>query len=199
MVTPLPADLKPPSDPKDGELYYDYLQRALADLEAQGCQLFRDGSLGELFRRGELVVPSYYRKLPPPVDMYKNFVLPLALTLKLRQTQVDLGFGPLRVIATYRPSSGAGKSRHKVNAAIDVSPSRNTRAACTALMLGAGWIYRHHAHLCVGVGSYGPHKDRTTLVHIDAGQRAHRTSWRQIKGVSVSTAVPFAPLCPWET
>lgn len=199
MVTPLPVllDFTLP-DPSSSETYYDYLQRALHELDALGCDLFRDGPLDQLFLRGELVVPGYYRKLPPPREFYKNFVLPLALTLKLRQTQVDLGFGPLVVVATYRPSSGAGKSRHKVNAAIDVKPPKLTRAACRALMRGAGWVYRHHAHLQVGVGSYGPHMDRTTLVHIDAGQRTRRTSWRHVAGVSVETAVPHAALLPWE-
>lgn len=200
MIEPLPdwtANYRPDVEP--GEPYYPYLERTIGDLDSQlGGTLLLGKPLRRYFGNHELEVPGYYRKLPPPVEMFPNFVLPLALALMLRQTQVEQGFGPLIVVATYRPSSGAGKSRHKVNAAIDVKPPKLTRGPCTALMNGAGWLWRQHAHLNVGIGTYGPHTDRTTLVHIDAGQRTRRTTWRQIKGVSVGSALPGLPRAAWE-
>jgi hypothetical protein len=142
--------------------------------------------------------------MPPPEEWWPNMPVTLALALLLRQTQVALGFGPLEVVAAFRPSEGAGKSRHKVNAAIDVKPHpKKTPRPCAAIMIGAGWIWRHHAHLRVGVGTYGPRMDRTVTVHLDALQRPQRTCWRQTmidkKMVSVTPALPQLPPAPWET
>lgn len=185
--------------PAPGESYQDYLHRAIDDLDAGlAGQLLRGATLKRYFEHGELVVPGYKRKMEPPPELFAGLVLPLALALLLRQTQVAQGQGPLIVVATYRPNGGAKNSKHKVNAAIDVKPPRLTRAACRALMVGAGWIYRQHQHLNVGVGTYGPHMDRIALVHIDAGVRKRRTSWRQIHGVPTTSAIPTLPPAPWE-
>lgn len=185
--------------PVPGESYQGYLFRAIEDLDAGlAGQLLQNAPLERYFGHGELVVPGYARKMEPPRELFAGFVLPLALALLLRQTQVAQGHGPLVVVATYRPTGGAAKSKHKVNAAIDLKPAKLTRAACRALMVGAGWIYRQHPHLCVGVGTYGPHMDRTALVHIDAGVRKRRTSWRQIHGVPTTSAIPTLPPAPWE-
>lgn len=185
--------------PTAHEGYYSYLERAIGMLDHDlGGRLLEGATLAERFAAGELIVPQYRAKREPPGSLFPNLVTPLALALLLRQTMVAQGFGPLVVVATYRPAGGAGKSRHKVNAALDLKPARLTRAACRAMMVGAAWIYRTHAHLQVGVGTYGPHTDRTTLVHLDAGQRPARTSWRQIKGVPVATAIPHQLPAPWE-
>ena len=185
--------------PAPGESYQDYLHRAIDDLDAgMGGQLLQGATLERYFGHGELVVPGYRRKMDPPRELFSGLVLPFALAILLRHTQVIQGQGPLLVVATYRPLGGATKSKHKVNAAIDVRPPKLTRAACRALMVGAGWVYRQHPHLCVGVGTYGPHMDRTTLVHIDAGARKRRTSWRQIKGVSTTSAITALPPTGWE-
>jgi hypothetical protein len=197
---PLPewtADYRPAVAP--GESYQDYLERAIEDLDAGlSSQLLRGAPLARYFGFGELVVPSYRAKREPPPELFPGLVLPLALAIMLRHTQVELGHGPLIVVATFRPEGGASRSTHKLNAAIDVKPPKLTRAACRALMVGAGWLYRTHAHLNVGIGTYGPSMDRTSLVHIDAGARKRRTSWRQIKGVSVTSAVPWLPPTAWE-
>lgn len=185
--------------PAPGESYQDYLGRALEDLDAgMAGQLLHGAPLERYFGHREIVVPDYHGKREPPREMFPSFVLPFALAILLRHTQVIQGQGPLLVVATYRPEGGAKKSKHKVNAAIDVKPPKLTRAACRALMVGAGWIYRQHPHLCVGVGTYGPHMDRTALVHIDAGVRKRRTSWRQIHGVPTSSAIPTLPPTGWE-
>lgn len=200
-MIPLPewtADFRPAVAP--GEPYQDYLERAIEDLDAGlSGRLLQGAPLSRWFGHGELVVHGYKRKMDPPPELMPNFVLPLALAMLLRQTMVAQGFGPLIVVATYRPTGGAKSSAHKVNAAIDVKPIKLTRAACRALMVGAGWIYRTHEHLRVAVGTYGPHMDRTTLVHLDAGVRKRRTSWRQIKGKSTTSAIPSLPPAPWET
>lgn len=183
----------------DGETCYPYLERAIGLLDARlEGRLLEGQPLRERFGAGELIVPSYRAKRDPPRALYPNLVLPLALALLLRQAMVAQGFGPLLVVAVYRPDSKAKRSRHKLAAAIDLRPPRLTRAACRALMVGAAWIWRTHAHLRVGVGSYGPYTDRSALVHLDAGQRVRRTSWRQIKGKPVATAIPHQPPAPWE-
>ena len=199
-MIPLPdwtASYRPAVEP--GESYQDYLERAIGDLDAQlSGQLLQGEPLRRYFGHGELVVPSYRAKKEPPPELFPALVLPLACTLLLRQTQVEQGHGPLIVVATFRPSGGAEFSAHKVNAAIDVRPPELTNSACRALMIGAGWIYRTHQHLNVGVGTYGPFKDRTTLVHIDAGARAARVSWRHSGGKPVASAIPKLPPAPWE-
>jgi hypothetical protein len=200
VVIPLPewtADYRPAVAP--GESYQDYLERAVGDLDARlGGQLLQGEPLKRYFGHGELVVPSYRAKREPPAELMPNFPVALALALLLRQTQVELGQGPLIVVATYRPEGGAKSSAHKVNAAIDVKPPKLTRAACRALMIGAGWIWRTHEHLNVGVGTYGPNMDRTALVHIDANARRSRKSWRHRLGVSVTSAIPKLAPAPWE-
>lgn len=200
QISPLPdwtSTYRPAVEP--GELYYRYLARALAGLDlATDGQVLGGQPLPRYFGEAELVVPGSYRKLAPPRELWPNMVLPLALALLLRQTMVAQGFGPLIVVATFRPGSGAGKSRHKVNAAIDLKPPKLTSGPCRAIMNGAAWLWRTHAHLNVGIGTYGPHMDRTTLVHIDAGQRARRTCWRQVKGVSTTPAVSQLPPAAWE-
>lgn len=199
-MIPLPewtADFHPA--PAPGELYQDYIDRAINDLDAGlSGRLLQGAPLSRWFEHDELVVPGYKRQMEPPPELFSGLVLPLALALLLRQTMVYQGFGPLTVVATYRPIGGAKSSAHKRNAAIDVKPAKLTRAACRAIMVGAGWIYRTHPHLRVGVGTYGPHMDRTTLVHLDAGVRKRRTSWRRIKGVSTTSAIPGLPPAGWE-
>ena len=190
-MQPLPAwiaDFRP--DPSPGEAYYRYLLRAMEEIDTRlGWALFADGPMSLRFKEDELVVPGYYRKQPPPPELFPNLVVPMAMTMLVRQGMKSLGFGPLSVVATYRPSGGAAKSLHKVNRAIDLSPAKKTKAACQALMLCARWVYQKHEHLAIGVGTYGPHMDRTTLLHIDVCGRKGRKSWRHHKGASVTSAV----------
>lgn len=199
-MIPLPdwtADYRPAVAP--GESYQDYLERAIEDLDAGlAGRLLQDAPLARYFGHRELVVPGYRRKAEPPPELFRGLVLPLALALLLRQTQVAQGHGPLIVIATFRATGGAKSSKHKVNAAIDVKPPKITKAACRALMVGAGWLWRTHAHLGVGVGTYGPHMDRTAVVHIDAGARTSRKTWRHVNGLPRTPALPKLPPAPWE-
>lgn len=186
--------------PEPGERYYPYLIRSLEALDtALGGALFLDGHLLTKFFERELVVPGYYRKAPPPVELYPNFVPTLALAMLVRHGMVMQGFGPLQVIATYRPIKGATNSLHKVNRAIDLSPVKKTPAACRALMQCARWAYQQHGHLAVGVGTYGAHIDRTTLIHLDICGRKGRKSWRHLHGVSVASAVRGKPAALAET
>lgn len=198
--TPLPlwaADFRVAAEP--GEALFPYLERALVLLDTRlDGRLLQGAALAERFGPGELVVPSYRAKREVPPGLHPNLVLPLALALLLRQAMVAQGFGPLQVVAVYRPEGGARASAHKAAAAIDLKPPRLTRAACRALMVAAAWIWRTHAHLNVGVGTYGPYTDRTTLVHLDAGVRKTRKCWRHIKGRPVTPAVNNQPAAPWE-
>jgi len=201
MLQPLPAwvaSYRPSPDP--GEFYYHYLVRVLGELDRKlAGALYAGGSLTSRFGAAELAVPGYRRKDIPHPEMWPNFVPVLAMTMLVRQAMVLQGFGPLRVVATYRPIGGAAKSLHKVNRAIDLSPLKKTEAACRALVRAATWVYQQHEHLQVGVGTYGPYTDRSTLIHIDVAGRKSRKSWRQIKGVSVGSAVRGQPAVHLET
>lgn len=198
-MLPLPAwiaDFRPPVLPHEdrASAYYSYLVRAIGAIdERMNGALYRGGRLDQRFGGAELVVPGYRRKELPPVELWPNFIPALAMTMLVRQGMVLLGHGPLQVVATYRPEGGAAKSLHKVNRAIDLSPVHKTQAACQALVRVATWVYQQHEHLQVGVGTYGPYTDRSTLIHIDACGRKGRKSWRQIKGVSVGSAVRGQP------
>lgn len=198
--TPLPmwaADFRVALEP--GEACYPYLERALGQLDARlDGRLLEGLPLARRFAAAELLVPAYRAKREPPPDLVPNLVLPLALALLLRQAMVAQGFGPLIVVAVYRPEGGAKASAHKRAAAIDLKPARLTPSACRAIMIAAAWIWRTHAHLNVGVGTYGRYTDRTNIVHIDAGARKARKCWRHVLGRSVTPAVNNQPLSPWE-
>lgn len=200
-MQPLPAwiaDVRPPV--LAGEGYYPYLLRAMGDIDGRmGGSLYAGGSLQLRFAERELVVPGYRRKELPPVGLWPNILPALAAVLLVRQGMVQLGHGPLQVVATYRPQGGAAKSLHKGNRAIDISPLHKTSGACQALMLCARWVYQQHAHLAVGVGTYGPYTDRTALMHVDLCGRAGRKSWRHNGGVSVGSAVRGKPAVDLET
>lgn len=199
---PLPAlaaDWRPES-PRAGEGYYEFLEAELADLDlAVGGHIFAGGPLRQRFGAGELIVPGYRRKEEPPRELWGAMVVPLALVMLARQCMAMVTDDPrLRVVATYRPRGGAARSTHKVNAAIDVSPLVKTASSMRTLMIAAAWVWRHHAHLRVGVGTYGASSERTALAHIDAGVRKRRVCWRQLGGDSVSPAVDKQGPAPWE-
>lgn len=200
MISPLPewtANYRLPVAP--GETYQAYIERAIDQLDAElKGSLLQGATLERYFGYDELVVPSYRGKRMPPRDLWPNLVLPLALALLLRQTQVHQGFGPLLVVAVYRPASERSGSRHKLNAAIDLRPVTSTVASCRALLAGAAWVWRQHEHLNVGVGQYGARPDRTGLVHIDAGVRTHRTVWRYNGDDVLKPSIPDMSPAPWE-
>lgn len=201
VISPLPewtATYRPAVAP--GESYQAFLERSIDQLDAQmKGGLLQGADLARYFGHDELVVPSYRGKRRPPPELWPGLVFPLALALLLRQTQVCLGHGPLLVVATYRPEGGAPRSKHKINAAIDLRPVNQTRAAATALMVGAAWIWRTHEHLQVGVGTYGSRMDRTGLVHLDACARPSRQTWRYDGDDHLEPAIPHQPPAPWET
>ena len=200
VITPLPdwtANYRPPVNPD--ESYHAYLERAIdrLDSEVKGA-LLQGATLERYFGFDELVVPSYRGKRMPPRELWPNMVLPLALALLLRQTQVAQGFGPLLVVAAYRPASERSGSRHKLNAAIDLRPVTSTVSSCRALLVGAAWLWREHEFLNIGVGQYGARPDRTGLTHIDAGVRTHRTVWRYNGDDVLTPSIPNMSPAPWE-
>lgn len=146
--------------------------------------------LGRGFAYRELVRPLYAdvrgRFREPPRHLWRRMVPTLAVANDLRRALCDEpsdspGLRGLRVAAAYRPSGGAPRSQHKVNAALDLDllpadyryTERFYRAAVTL------WC-AYGKELEMGLGLYCSSKSRGGIrVHIDTGYRCR--TW-QISG-----------------
>ena len=146
--------------------------------------LGRGFSFGEIVRPGYRDVRGRYRQ--PPRQLWHRMVPTLAVAndLRRRLCSPECGEPPLqglRVAAAYRPSGGAPRSQHKVNAALDLdllAPDSHytQRYYREAVKL---WC-EYGAELRMGLGLYCSSRGRGGIrVHIDTGSRCR--TW-QISG-----------------
>ena len=155
------------------------LLRAPLASPAIGYDAYLDlfGLLGGGFVFSELVRPDE-RRLMPPVTKYPAMVPTLALAFLMREEMLARGAHGLEVRAAYRLEGGAPASRHIRNAALDLDLIEGDDLGREYLRCAAS-IFRRHAHLKLGIGSYHPAGTRwTRRVHIDTGTRWRRTCWQ---------------------
>lgn len=155
------------------------LLRAPIASPATGYDAYLDlfGLLGGGFVFQELVRPDE-RHLMPPVTKYQAMIPTLALAHLMREEMRDRGARGLEVRAAYRLEGGASSSRHIRNAALDLDLLDGDDLGAEYLRCAAS-IYRRHAHLKLGIGSYHrPGTRSTRRVHIDTGSRWRRTCWQ---------------------
>lgn len=154
--------------PSPGESYEEYIAS--------------HGLLGGGIGYVELVRPRDPRHLLPLMSLWPKMIPALAAAHWLRSEVINAGGHGLVIHAAHRVAGGAAKSKHIVNAALDLDLLQRDYDAG----LGEQWLeaaarfYKRHGHLKIGIGSYHPKGTRSTRrVHVDAGVRWwDRTVWQ---------------------
>ena len=144
--------------------------------------LSRADLLGHGFAVGELVKPADRRHVLPPNEHVARMIPSLRLANELRARMVkDHGIRGLRVNAAYRPKGGAGRSAHKVNAALDLDLLPGDYGKIQAYYETAVRLWcEEGVDLEMGLGLYCRAGGRGGIrVHLDTGGRCR--TW-QISG-----------------
>ncbi len=146
--------------------------------------------LGRGFSYRELVRPFYGdvrgRFREPPRNVWHRMVPTLAVANDLRRRLCDgtgdeLALRGLRVAAAYRPSGGAPRSQHKVNAALDLDLLPGDIEHAERFYRCAVQLWCEYGKtLKMGLGLYCSSRSRGGIrVHVDTGFRCR--TW-QIRG-----------------
>lgn len=136
------------------------------------------GLIGGGFGYSEIVKGSR-RFLMPRSSVWMNILPALALAHLLRARMIEAGGHGLAIHAAHRMEGGAPRSKHRLNAALDLDIlSSDYDLAGEWLRVGAR-VWNDHAHLKIGMGSYHPEgTDGTRRLHVDAKVRWRRAVWQ---------------------
>lgn len=160
--------------PRFGESYREYLDRHRA--------------IGSGFSIDELARLKHPRRGMPPNQFWPNIVPTMRLAIHLRERLIEQGGHGLLIAAAYRPSGGAAKSKHKINAALDLDLLPQDAAlgdVWYALATRVWCEYGRATHM--GLGLYcRPSATAGIRIHIDAFCRRAPATWQHSGSLIVS-------------